>query len=318
MSEKNLVICDRELGYANTLAENILEREELGVNVLIFSSVEKAMCFAERNQIHILIIDAELCEQREQYPKAEVYFVMVTEKYHNIDETIKPIYKYQNATRIIGDIFEAYVEKTEKNVLKGHANSQVCLEAVYSPIRGIGKTKFAIAWGKELARNHKVLYLNLEEYPGFEVNGPDETKLNIGDLLYFMKQKTGNLGLRLQSAVQKLGNMDYIPPIYLASDLKAVREEEWMELLIEILSLGFYDFIILDIGECVQGLFRILQMCDHVYTPTADGESERQKVFRYEQCLERMGLEKILRISQQFVLPENVEGYVRQRMKEVK
>ena len=318
MGDKNLVICDYELGYANALAENILEREELGVKVYIFSSTEKIMHFLENNKIHILVMDESFYEESVPYPQAEVYFTLVQKNGDFTEERIKQIYKYQNSNKIIQDIFETYVARTNETVLKGHTHNQTRLEAVYSPVRGIGKTKFAIAWGKELARNHKVLYLNMEEYPGFEMNGPDETKMNLGDLLYFMKQKTGDFGLRVQAAVQKIGNMDYVPPIYLASDVKEVSEDEWIEFLEKVIAIGLYEHIILDLGECVQGLFSILMSCDCIYTPTAEGESERQKIFRYEQCLERMGLEKILRITQQFVLPDNVEGYVKQRMKEVK
>lgn len=317
MSEKNLVICDGELSYANALAENILEREELNVNVHIFSDWEKTYAFSKEQKIHMLLMDEEQEKKMTESIEAEVHFVLVRGEEDYTDEQKKKIYKYQNALHIIREIFEAYVEETDKNVLKGFSQRRTCLEAVYSPVRGIGKTRFAIAWGKELAKKKKVLYLNLEEYPGFEMSGPDETRLDIGDLLYFMKQKMGNLGLHLQAAVQKMGNLDYVPPIYLATDLKEVKAEEWTELLGKIIAMGFYDTIILDLGECVQNLFWILQLCDCIYTPIAEDEISRQKVYRYEQCLERMGLEKILRITQQFVLPQNVEGYVKQRMKEV-
>ena len=41
MNEKNLVICDPEIRYANRLGENISQREELAVKVHICSSFEK-------------------------------------------------------------------------------------------------------------------------------------------------------------------------------------------------------------------------------------------------------------------------------------
>ena len=39
--------------------------------------------------------------------------------------------------------------------------------AVYSPVGRTGKTGFALALGKEIAKKRRTLYLNLEEYSGF-------------------------------------------------------------------------------------------------------------------------------------------------------
>ena len=60
MSEKNLVICDREIGYAMALAENISEREELHVKVYTFTSLERAFLFSQEKKIHILLVDEDL------------------------------------------------------------------------------------------------------------------------------------------------------------------------------------------------------------------------------------------------------------------
>ena len=317
MSEKILVICDEEFGYADTLANNIMEREELNVRVFTFTNWDKAANFFKERKIQILLIDETFQGYDPEAVDAEARFVLVRGEERPLQEGECPIYKYQRASHIIQEVFETYVAETDKNVFKGYGQTRTRLEAVYSPVRGIGKTRFAIALGKEWAKKEKVLYLNLEEYPGFEINGPDEQNLNIGDLLYFLKQSEGNLGLRLQSAVKKIGELDYVPPIYLSVDLKDVQTEEWTEFLQKLMELGFYDVILLDLGESIQGLFWILQLCDHIYMPTEESEWARQKMLRFEECLGRLKLEKILRVTQQFTLPEQVEEYVRNRTKEV-
>ena len=52
MSEKNLVICDREITYANALAENIAEREELNVSLYICKSSESIFVFSGEDSSH--------------------------------------------------------------------------------------------------------------------------------------------------------------------------------------------------------------------------------------------------------------------------
>ena len=316
MSEKNLVICDREIGYAMALAENISERGELHVKVYTFTSLERAFLFSQEKKIHILLVDEDLEGYEREVMETEAQFVLIHGGHREVREKERPIYKYQCAAHIIQEVFEYYVESTDGNILKEYGQNRTRVEAIYSPVRGIGKSRFAIALGKELARNQKVLYLNLEEYPGFEVNGPCEDNLNLGDLLYFQRQNEGNLCLRLQSAVKKMGELDYLPPIYLSTDLKEVKEEEWISFLKKVVAFGYYEKILLDMSESVQGLFSILNMCDLVLMPIADDESSFQKVNRYEACVKRLKLEKIKENTKQFILPSDVEEFVRRNMKE--
>ena len=314
MSERNFVICDPEVDFANAFAENLLERRELNINIYIFSCWNRVLEFAKTHRIHILVVDERVEEYQEEMIFVEAQFVWVREE----TEKENAIYKYQCADWMIEKIFEVYAEIIEGSIFKQQGKGRTRVEAIYSPVRGIGKSRFAIALGREMARESKVLYLNMEEYPGFEESGADESPLNLGDLLYFMRQNVDCLGLRVKSAVRKMGNLDYIPPIYLAQDLKEVKKEEWLRFLQELCKLGFYDVILLDLGECVEGLLQILQGCDCIYTPTVEHEVARQKLYRYEQCLERMHLEKIVRNTQQFVLPEDVEDYVKRRVREVR
>ena len=60
LNEKNLIICDREITYANALAENIAEREELNVKVYTFASLQKAFLFSQGKTVHILIVDEDM------------------------------------------------------------------------------------------------------------------------------------------------------------------------------------------------------------------------------------------------------------------
>jgi len=234
----------------------------------------------------------------------------------NLEENEQAIYKYQCADQIIHQVFEVYVEKTNEDVMRHFRKNQTRLEAVYSPISGSEKNRFAIMLGKKKAKKERVLYLNLEEYAGFESEVSDENVMNIGDLLYYIRQNAGHLGLRLQSAMQKLGELEYIPPMLLSVDLKAVSFEEWEMFLKELLALGLYDVILIEIGEGIQGLFQILQMCDRIYMPVMEDDISSQKLMRYERCIKRLEFDKIARITQRFVLPNNMEEYEKIQIKE--
>lgn len=314
MSDKNVVICDREIRYANGLGENIAEREDLAVKVYVCSSFEHVLELEQAKKIHIFIVDEEITYAQRTQIGANQVFVLARGKVADLGEEEWAIGKYQCADEIIRQVFEFYVDRTKENVMRCMYKERARLVAVYSPIHRVGKTTFALALGRECAKSKKVLYLNLEEYAGMEVS--QDTNMNLGDLLYYLRQGNGNLGIRLQAAVKEDERLDVVPPIPVVLDLKEVTWEEWEALITQLLENSLYEMVVLDVGESVQGLFPLLELCDRVYMPVLDDEISRRKVEQYQDNVEQLKLEKLKRITYQFVMPQNPEGFARILMKE--
>lgn len=314
MSDKNVVICDREIRYANGLGENIAEREDLAVKVYVCSSFEHVLELEQAKKIHIFIVDEEITYAQRTQIGANQVFVLARGKVADLGEGEWAIGKYQCADEIIRQVFEFYVDRTKENVMRCMNKERARLVAVYSPIHRVGKTTFALALGRECAKSKKVLYLNLEEYAGMEVS--QDTNMNLGDLLYYLRQGNGNLGIRLQAAVKEDEGLDVVPPIPVVLDLKEVTWEEWEALITQLLENSLYEMVVLDVGESVQGLFPLLELCDRVYMPVLDDEISRRKVEQYQDNVEQLKLEKLKRITYQFVMPQNPEGFARILMKE--
>ena len=107
-----------------------------------------------------------------------------------------------------------------------------------------------------------------------------------------------------------------VPPIPIVLDLKDVTWEEWEALITEIVENSLYEIVILDVGESIQGLFPLLEMCDRVYMPVLDDEVSTQKMKQYQNNVEQLKLEKLKRITYQFVMPQNQEEFAKIQMKE--
>ena len=314
LTERNLVICDKEFRYANRLAKNIEMREELAVKLYVCTELKHVMSLAKERKIHLLIIDDIYSYEERKSILANHIFVLSKNQVNDIGEEEVAIRKYQCADSIIQEIFETYMEKTKENMIRPMRNGAPKILAVYSPIHRTGKTTFAIALGQEYAKQKKTLYINQEEYAGFD-DALDEG-LNLGDLLYYIKQGHGNLGIRLQSAIKKKKDLDIISPIPISLDLKEISEQEWRMLLEQIVENSAYEYIILDVGESVQGIFQLLELCDRIYMPIQKDEISQRKIRRYEENIRRLGCEKVSRITSQFVLPDNIEEYAKIRAKE--
>lgn len=314
MSEKNVVICDREIRYANGLGENIAEREDLAVKVYVCSSFEHVLELEQAKKIHIFIVDEEITYAQRTQIGANQVFVLARGRVADLGEEEWAIGKYQCADEIIRQVFEFYVDRTKENVMRCMNKKRARLFAVYSPIHRIGKTSFAMALGRAGAKSKKVLYLNLEEYAGMDI--AQNADLNLGDLLYYLRQGNGNLGIRLQSAVKENEGLDMVTPIPIVLDLKEVTWEEWEALITELVENSLYEMVVLDVGESVQGLFPLLEMCDRVYMPVLEDEISRRKLKQYQDNVEQLKLEKLKRITYQFVMPQNPERLARIQMKE--
>ena len=312
MNERNLVICDREIRYATALGENISSREDLAVKVYVCSSLDKVAELSESKPIHLFVVEEGYSYDERSQIEAEEIFVLGRGRVADLGEEECPIWKYQCADEIIREIFEVYVDKTKENVMRSIRKERARLVAVYSPIHRVGKTTFALALGKECAVKKRVLYLNLEEYASID----GERGLNLGDILYYLKQENGNLGIRLQAAVRKNEGLDYLAPISILQDMKEVSEKEWKMLISELVENSTYDLIILDISESVQGLYRILERCDRIYMPVSDDRISQSKLKQYDENVKQLKLEKIERITCRFVMPEQVEEYAKLRAKE--
>lgn len=315
MSDKNLVICDREFQYANNLMENIAERKELAVKAYACTAWENVKAFSKEKKIDILIVDETCAKKDRKEVEAETIFVLTTGGCVDLRQEEKSIYKYQCVDEILSEIFEIYFEKTNEGMLKRVKKKNFKIAGVYSPVHRAGKTTFALAFGKELAKQQKVLYLNLEEFAGFGERFQREEGRNLGDVLYYARQEEGSLGVRLSMMVKSMGELDYIPPIPMSRDLKEVTEEEWEHLIQQIAENSIYEMILLDLGESIQGLFQILQLCDKIYMPVLEDQVSQEKLRQYEENMEKMGMEEIMNKTIQFVIPEKTGEYVRRLIK---
>lgn len=182
----------------------------------------------------------------------------------------------------------------QKTSARYRTNTRGELIGVYSPVHRIGKTRFAMELGREMAKKEPVLYLNMEEYAGGSYYFPDQTGQTLADLLYYSRQEKGNLGLRISTMAGQDEALDYILPIPCVQDLQGVSGEEWLRLFEQIRENCIYQKVILDLGDSVNGLFQILEECHTVYTPYIEDEVARAKLNQYAENLRRTGREKVL------------------------
>ena len=288
MSSKNLVICDREQEYAAQLAGYLSGKKELALQVKLCSSPEQVEAIRREMAVDILLAD-ESITFTEGAPTGVSKVILLSAASTGTEGMVSRIFRYQPADDIYTHLIEALAEGGMGELWNIRKKERGKLIGIYSPVRRIGQTGFALNKGMEMAKTSNVLYINLETYAGIGGYFPEEGKRNLSMLLYYAKQESGNPGLLITTLVKRMNELDYIPPVIFPEDIRTVTVSEWMWLFGEILSHSIYDVLILDLGDCVQGLFDILKACDTIYMPAADDRLAVSKIYQYEEALCRQG-----------------------------
>lgn len=306
MHVKNFVICDSQKLYSKNLLQVFRQKKTDEYQYYLFHTSEELKKFAEKKKVHILLLDETYLREVYNDISADKKILLVKQVKKNRNG-IRMISRYQSAENIWKQVQKEPI-KRQVPIKRKKGNQKGELIAVYSPIHRIGKTQFAIRKAKELAQREQVLYLNLEEYSGGGYYFHEEMEQNLGDLLYYLRQNKGNLGMRISMIVGQYDNLDYIMPMSCVQDLKAVREEEWLFLCERICKECIYEKIILDVGDCINGLFALLGRCKNIYMPYIDEPIAAAKMKQYVENVRKLGMEELLEKTIQVNMDEKRDG----------
>lgn len=295
MKQKVFAICDIEEAYAFRLTEYMLEKVRLPYTLHLFTKVEELQNFIQRQRIEILLIaESALQMIREEYIKQQAAQIFVLQESDTPGrEGMYCISKFQSPEKIVEVLSDSIEESSDWNFGEVTENTAVRLIGLYSPIKRCLQTSFALTMGQILAREHRTLYFNFENYSGFGQMLKRDFAVDMMDLMYYFRCAKDKLPLRLPSVVQNINGLDYIPPMQSLAGMGEVNGSQWLELCLHIAGIGQYEYIIMDLDDGMEGLFDLLRHCYKIYTITRDDSFAVAKISQYEQILKFNELEEI-------------------------
>lgn len=292
MGGRSLVICDQEEGYAAAFAVFLMKKKEFAFQVQVCDDLSQVKAVMKEHPVDILLVGGSYpAGECEELQAGRLFFLEETGRQGNEENVI---YKYQSGEAILSAIICQCSKEDEAKDLFFHVarSRQIRIIGVFSPVHRCGKTGYALKTGQELAASENVLYLNLEIYGGVGGYFPEEGH-TLADALYYARQESGSLGVRLTTLVKRMGTLDYLLPVRVSEDIKAVTLEEWSGLLHQIAEQSIYDVLILDIDEGLREVYGILRMCTEVHVPTAGDTAARAKVMQMEEELHLLGYDDV-------------------------
>lgn len=305
MKRKILALCDSEEEYTSRMQEFLCTREELPFEIYAFTDTEKLETSSKKEEIEILLIsESDYSEKIKELPIGNIYLLNESGQVEN--DNIEQINKYQSSEKILGQVLDFYSKRRDLP-RKIKTKFPVNVIGVYSPVGRCLQTSFSLAMGQILAKKHKVLYLNFESFSGLGQILQHDMETDLTDLLYYYTNTKERFRYRLESSLQTLNGLYFVPPATSFLDLQSISAETWLELLTAIEEEGMFEYIVLDLSDCIQGLLELLRRCDIVYTILKEDNIAAAKIHQYEEFLEDMEYGDILDKTKKQKMP-----YIRQ------
>lgn len=299
-----LAIGDYEELYVYRLTEYMNRHRLLPFEVMAFCDSEKLRAYALEHEIAMLLVGKEWIEKIETASNAQV--VILSEEAETDIDTIKElprVNRYQSAEQIARALLEICATHADKLPPSPTRNKTVEIIGIYSPVGRCLKTSFSLTLGQLLAQEKKCLYINMEPYSGFNALFGRYYDHNMSELLYFLEKGTRRFVYKLQSTIERLGNLEYIPPAESFLELMSLEPETWKRFVEEIIAQTDYEVIILDLSDYVSGLLQLLSICDHIFTITRKDGVAMAKLDQYEKMLSYSHQEAILGKTKKFQFP---------------
>lgn len=303
MEKRILAICDREESYAYRLMEFIGSRANLPFEVHIFTDGAKLCSYAKIKEIECLLISESVYIKTPE--ELEVpHIIILSESGSNLNKALHHINKYQSCENIFREVMEYYTDKSlDTSVVLKTGLKKLKIIGIYTPVGRCLQTTFSITLGQMLARRFKTLYLNFEIYSGFSQMLNRTFDNDISDLMYFFECAREKLAYRVESMIETVGGLDFIPPARIHQNLAGIRGGQWMDLFREMEKCTEYEYLILDLTDGMTDLWDVLRSCHRVYTITGNDGLALAKMEQYEKVLEQMQYGDIVAKTKKWNLP---------------
>ena len=304
MKKPIFALCDPEAEYARNFMEYLNRKKSLPFEVQVFTGAESLVAFARENPIEILLIAAEaMCREIRELEVGKV--ILLTEG------SLPPelcsyagVYKYQASAQVVREVMARYGEERPAPaeaipVLKKTTE----ILGIYSPVGRCRKTSFALTLGQIISGKRPALYVNMEEYSGFEELFGYGFAGTLSDLLYYVRQGNKNLTVKLSSIIQTVGQLDFIPPVQSPLDIRGTPWQDWISLIQEIVLHTSYEVLILDIGNGIDEVFQILDLCNRIYIPVQSDRISCCKLAQFDRFMQALEQPQLLTKMVRIKLP---------------
>ncbi|MCI8530176.1 MAG: chromosome partitioning protein ParA [Lachnospiraceae bacterium] len=269
-----LAILENDTVYLNRIVSVFQAKYADKLEVYAFTEPDTAIRFLGAARVDVFLADAVFEIDMEEVPARCGVAYLVEDGDVKSYKGLEAVHKFMKIEMIYRQVLGIFSEKaadvTGTN-LRGEADCKVL--AFLTAAGGTGSSTAAAACAMNFAqKGKKVLYLNLERFGSADVFFCMEGSSSLGDIIYAVKGKKGNLALKLESAVKHdISGVFFYSSAKMALDVEELKLDEIQEIISTLRMSGNYSYIILDLDFSMDREFLILlEKCNDIIF-VADG-----------------------------------------------
>ena len=214
------------------------------------------------------------------------------------EKTSGTVSRYSGVSVILGTLGEV-----GNLVLKSPGKGREKVIGVFSFCETGIKTAYALTKSGKLGKNHKVLYINLDEFPSF--SGKDA--LSFSDALYEFRKNSTFKGVDITEKTGKSAGFEYLGTAVCPDDIRSRTPEDLRQFTEALINECGYNRVILDLGRFITRNWDMNLYCDEmeaVCCPSVERQMNGLENFLWHSGRTDL-LERIHRVN----VADDLEGY---------
>ncbi len=283
-----LAILEKDQSYLNRIVSVFSTKYADKFEIYSFTDMDIALSVLDGAKIDVLVANDAFDIDVNALPKRCGFAYFVDAADIAMENEQRAICKFQKAELIYKQILSVYSEKAG-SISGLHLGDDSAKILVFtSPSGGAGSSTMAAAAAIHFAtQGKKTLYLNLERFGSSDVFFQAEGQFDMSDIVFGLKSKKANLGLKLESCVkQDKTGVCFYSQTKVPMDMLELNADDIERLISEIKLTGSYDYIILDMDFGMDKNSLKLWRKAHGVVWTGDGsETSNTKLHRAFQAL---------------------------------
>lgn len=309
MKKIRIALYDRD-GYMNSLADYLCRKGHNVLETRLFTKLDMLKKSVEEGKIDVLLAGEEV-ENEIRCFKDKITRIMLLSEGNQVSDKSEffLLFKYQSVGNLVKEVLAQIAEDdkiycTQKIITK----KAVELIGVFAPFGGAGVTDYALSMAREMAKQYKTLYINMELFQGldFLLQGKKKERGNIyrgmSEVVFYLKQRKEKLALKLETVVIPLEELDVILAVEDYRDLYSLGCEEMGQLLKVLLQQTDYEKVVFDIGYTGDSALYLLEHCSRLYMPEAISPVQKSKEQAFWRFLRRENYEHVVQSFKRFAV----------------
>jgi len=309
MAKLNIIVADSDEEYMEALERYFRTYYRERIESLCITSQEYLIEYMKKEitNIDILLVTPRFLHKL-NLDKVNTVVLLTDGRIPQEYIKFESIAKYQEAQKLVRRIIDIYAENNPDEVYTSFNDRKTKVIGVFSPDGGAGKTTISIAISlRSSQRGMNVFYLNIENIPSTQVFLDCNSENNLSDVLYYLKEKSKNLSLKIEGArLEDLASgIHFFAPPDSPLEMNEILDNDISELVSQLKSLNRYDSIVIDMSSVInEKNLKLFEICDSIIcisTPDKISQKKASQFIKALEMTERVEL-KTLQVKLKFVV----------------